>query len=232
MTGMSLLDASPFDQAPAFPAGRGIRREELISSLSHALGAVAALAGTAALVARSPTAQVRAATLVYGLSMVFMFTASAVYHALKQAEDGLTISRKVDHLAIFFMIAGTFTPLCFTHLHGGWRYGILGAQWGLVAAGLVFKLIYLRAPRWLTTGIYLVMGWMAVVPARELWGSMDGSTAALFTAGGGAYTVGAIIYALKRPNPIPGFLGFHEIFHGFVLLGAGLHFAAILRSIG
>jgi len=73
---------------------------------------------------------------------------------------------------------------------------------------------------------------MAVVPARELWGSMDGATAALFAAGGGAYTVGAVIYALKRPNPIPGFFGFHEIFHGFVLLGAGLHFAAILRSIG
>jgi hemolysin III len=232
MAGMSPVDAAPFEPASAFPVGRRIRRAERISSLSHALGAVAALVGTAALWSRSPTPGVRAAALVYGLCMVFMFSASAVYHALKQAEDGLTLSRKVDHLAIFFMIAGTFTPLCFTHLHGGWRYGILGAQWGLVAAGLVFKLVYLRAPRWLTTGIYLAMGWMALVPARQLWGSMDGATASLFAAGGGAYTVGAIIYALRRPNPIPGLLGFHEIFHGFVLLGAGLHFAAILRSIG
>jgi hemolysin III len=216
---------------PALAPGRRIRRAELVSFLSHAFGAVAAVAGTAALVAASATPAVRAAALVYGLAMIFMFSASALYHALKDVENGASVWRKVDHLAIFFMIAGTFTPLAFTHLTGAWRWSILGVQWGLVAAGLVFKLVWVRAPRWLTTGIYLVMGWMAVVPLRPMLLTLDAPTAALLVAGGGAYTVGALIYAWKRPNPVPGLLGFHEIFHGFVLLGAALHYAAILRSV-
>ena len=172
-----------------------------------------------------------AIALVYGASMVFMFTASAVYHASKDSEDGRSLWRRLDHLAIFVMIAGSYTPVCRFHLEGAWRWSILGTQWGLVLLGLLFKVLFIRSPRWISAAIYVVMGWVAVIPVRQLLGSMDATQTSLIVAGGVAYTLGAAIYAGKRPNPWPGLFGFHEIFHVAVVLGALLHYLAIFRMI-
>jgi hemolysin III len=216
--------------AVSFSSG-GIRRQERFSSFSHLAGALAAVLGTAVLVAVARDSTRIVMSLVYGVSMVFMFTASALYHAFKQDEDSQSLWRRLDHLAIFFMIAGSYTPICWIHLQGAWRWSILGTQWGFVLLGLVFKLLFIRSPRWIAAGIYVTMGWVLVVPMHRLLASWDGVETAFLLAGGVAYTLGALIYALKRPNPWPGLFGFHEIFHIAVVLGAALHYAAIFRMI-
>ena len=219
--------------APTPLAGRRpiVQRQEMWSFGSHFLAALAAVVGTVVLAVASRDSSLRVVSLVYGGSMVFLFTASSLYHAFKDQEDGGSIWRRLDHLAIFFMIAGSYTPICYVYLTGPWRWSILGVQWGLVVLGLGFKLIFLHAPRVATTAIYLVMGWIAVVPFEQLRDRMDGSSASLLIGGGLAYTVGAICYAAKRPNPAPGWFGFHEIFHLFVILGALLHYLLIYRLV-
>ena len=206
-----------------------LKREESFSSLSHLAGAALALVGTLVLALRSHSAALLAVALIYGLSMTFMFSASALYHAFKTEEGGTGFWRRLDHLAIFFMIAGSYTPLCWVHLSGGWRWSILGVQWGLVLLGLIFKLFFINAPRFFVTGIYLVMGWVAVVAFKPLSASMSVSNMVLFFVGGVVFSIGAVFYALKRPNLVPGFFGFHELFHVFVVLGAGIHYLTVYR---
>lgn len=208
-----------------------IRTAEQFSSYSHGVGALAAVAGTVALAVRASSSAGVVVSLIYGTAMTFLFAASALYHAFKQDEDSQTLGRRLDHLAIFFMIAGSYTPICWYHLQGGWRWSILGIQWGLVLLGLIFKLLFLRAPRWITAAIYVFMGWIAVVPMHKLLASWDATATLLLLGGGVAYTLGAVIYATKRPNPWPERFGFHEIFHVGVLVGAALHYVAIFRMI-
>jgi len=204
---------------------------EAFSCGSHLAGAVAAVIGTLVLALLARTPLTRGAALTYGVGMIFMFGASALYHARKDEEGGASLWRRLDHLAIFFMIAGSYTPICVVHLEGAWRAAILGVVWGLVLAGTFFKLFVIRAPRWLTAGIYVAMGWIAVVPLHRLLASMDSTTGALLVAGGITYTLGAVAYATRRPDPWPGRFGFHEVFHVFVLAAAALHYAAIYRVV-
>jgi hemolysin III len=208
-----------------------LKREESFSFFSHLLGSATALVGSLILALRSETAALLAVSLIYGLSMTFMFSASALYHAFKTEEGGSGFWRRLDHLAIFFMIAGSYTPVCYVHLSGGWRWSILGVQWGLVLLGVVFKLLFINAPRALVAAIYLVMGWVVVIPFKQLVASLPAADLALFILGGVAYSIGAIIYAAKRPNPLPGLFGFHEIFHVLVLVGAGIHYLTTYRIL-
>jgi len=200
---------------------------EAFSAYSHLAGALAALLGVGVLAAASRGGAVLAAALVYGVSTVALFSASAIYHALKEAQGGATLWRRLDHLAIFLMIAGSYTPICVVHLEGGWRWSILSVQWGLVVAGIFIKLFAMAAPRWVTVGIYLTMGWVGIVPLPLLASRMSALSFALLVAGGLVYSAGAVIYALKRPDPLPGRFGFHEVWHVFVLTAAALHYGAI-----
>ena len=209
-----------------------LRREESFSFLSHLLGALAALGGALVLALRSQTPTLLTVSLIYGLSMTFMFSASALYHAFKTEEGGNGFWRRLDHLAIFFMIAGSYTPICYVHLSGGWRWSMLAVQWGLVLLGLVFKLLFIGAPRVVVAAIYLTMGWIVVIPLGRLLDSLPTLDLTLIFLGGLAYTVGAVCYAAKRPNPVPGLFGFHEIFHVMVLAGAGIHYLAMYRILG
>jgi len=172
-----------------------------------------------------------AACAVYGLSAVSLFSASSIYHASKRSENSGTIFRKLDHAAIYIMIAGTYTPLAHHYLQGGWLWSILSIQWGLVLAGLFFKLFFIRSPRFLSVLIYLIMGWMAVVFIRELWPVITPGEFLLLLGGGIAYSLGALIYGLKKPDPWPPVFGFHEIFHFLILAGAGLHFGLVLGTV-
>ncbi|MFH2010443.1 MAG: hemolysin III family protein [bacterium] len=229
---MSVAESKTAPSEPSAPSATvRLKREELFSCYSHLLGALGAVVGTVVLAVLSRSTAGVVVSLVYGVSMVFMFGASAAYHALKDTENGESFWRRVDHLAIFFMIAGSYTPICWFHLSGTWRWSILGTQWGLVLLGAVFKLLFLGAPRWVTAAIYVIMGWVVVVPLHRLLASWDTATTALLVTGGVAYTVGAVIYALKRPDPIPGFLGFHEVFHLAVVVGAAIHYIAIFRIV-
>jgi hemolysin III len=202
---------------------------EPISFYTHFAGVMLSVAGTAYLLIRSygntPTF---ITLLIYCVSVMLLFTASSLYHALKSGENDNSIFRKLDHLAIFFMIAGTYTPPTCAYLTGGWLIGVLTAQWALVLFGVFFKFFYLSAPRFLSTVIYVLMGWLAIIPIHKFFIAMPIAMFALFIAGGLAFTAGAVIYAVKKPDPCPGMFGFHEIFHLFILAGASIQFAGML----
>lgn len=208
-----------------------IRSQEKISYYSHLAGALAAVAGTVYLISavRSSFAHV-AVSMVYGFSIILLFSASAAYHALKQKENEISVWRKLDHMAIFFMIAGTYTPVCYVYLSGHWRWSVIVIQWALVLAGLFLKFFYLKAPRYFSTIIYLLMGWIGIVPIKELLKTMPPQAVFYLFAGGIAFTVGAICYAVKKPVFSPVF-GFHEIFHLFVLLGGICHYLLVATAL-
>jgi hemolysin III len=134
-------------------------------------------------------------------------------------------------MSIFVLIAGTYTPFCLLALDGGWRWGLLGLVWGLALCGVLLKALWMGAPRWLSVALYLGMGWVAVIAAPALVRAVppDGITWVL--AGGVVYSAGALVYGLKRPNPIPGVFGFHEVWHVFVLAGSVCHFWAVLHYV-
>lgn len=199
---------------------------------THALGFILALAGFVVILADPAADPYRQAALViYGVSVMALFLASSLYHAFKADENGTSLLRKLDHVAIYLMIAGTYTPFIYTYLSGWWRWGILIAQWGIVLAGTILTFAWVAKPRALSAALYLAMGWIALVPLYKLWAAMPAGTFTLCIAGGAAYTVGAVIYARKRPDPLPGIFGFHEVFHVFVLAGAGLFYWAVLQYI-
>jgi hemolysin III len=206
--------------------------EERFSCYSHMAGGILAVIGTLILIIVSAGELAKiVVSLLYGLSISFLFFASTMYHAHKRSENEKTVWRKLDHIAIFVMIAGTYTPISFIYLTGGWRLGILIAQWFLVAVGIVLKLLIINTPRWVTILIYLLQGWMAVLPLYFLLTIMPISSFILMALGGIAFTIGAIIYAVKKPDPKPGVFGFHEIFHVLILLGAILHYIMILQAL-
>jgi len=206
-----------------------ISDSEKISAYSHGAAIPVMAIGTAILLVLSSgniTAQI--VSLVYGLSGIFLFSASFLYHSNKQIENDNSFWRKLDHTAIFFLIAGTYTPVCFLYLDGKMKWGILIAQWSLVLFGTVFKFIFINAPRLIGTLVYLLMGWIVLIPITTLFQTMEPIPLTLLVAGGISYTAGAVIYALKKPDPLPGFFGFHEIFHIFIAGGAILHLLTII----
>lgn len=201
-----------------------------VSSLTHLFGALLGLIATiymviAALEVGDHTRLV--AVLVFGLSMVLLYTSSGLYHYFILGESGTLRMRKLDHAMIFVLIAGTYTPYCLLTMEGIFKWSLFYGIWGIAIAGILFKVIWFDAPRWLSTVIYLLMGWIAVFSIPK----MDLGTEALYwtIAGGISYSVGAIIYIFKKPDPWPEWFGFHEIWHIFVLGGTFCHFWAISR---
>ena len=208
-----------------------IPNSEKISAYSHAATVPIMAVGTVILlVISSGNTAAQIVSSVYGLSAIFLFSASFLYHSNKQTENDKSVWRKLDHSAIFFLIAGTYTPICFIYLDGKMKWGILIAQWSLVLFGTVFKLFFINAPRLIGTLIYLLMGWIVLIPISTLFKTMEPASFTLLVAGGISYTIGAVIYALKKPDPLPGFFGFHEIFHMFITVGAVLHLLTIISG--
>jgi hemolysin III len=208
------------------------QKSDIINFYSHLAGAVASLAGYIVLLCASGGDVTKIVlSSIYSVCAIFIFTCSSIYHGQKAEDDDTNPWRKLDHIAIFFMIAGTYTPISWIYLDVYWRWSIIGAQWLLVILGLVFKLIYIHGPRWLTIVIYLLMGWMALIPLGQLLATMPFSSIMLLFTGGVAYSVGAVIYAIKKPNPFPGIFGFHEIFHFLVITGAVLHYLMVYVAI-
>ena len=165
--------------------------------------------------------------MIYGLSICGMFSFSAMYHGTKRKENAVNIWRKLDHIAIFFMIAGSYTPLCYIYLTGAWRWSIILVAWGCVVAGILLKVFFIGSLRIFSTILYLMLGWLAIFPLRELWQNIPRSSFFTLLGGGIIYSIGALLYALKKPNPVPGIFGFHEIFHLLILAGAILHYIVI-----
>lgn len=202
---------------------------EPVNSLTHWGGAILALVGLIALliVGWDTPAKIISFT-IYGVSLIFMFSASATYHMVRVKDKALEIFRKIDHAAIYVLIAGTYTPFCINAFEGFWKWGMLSIIWSLALIGIVVKIFYIRAPRWLNAGIYIVMGWLSVLSAGEMLAALPAWVFIWLITGGVIYTLGAIVYMTKIFNFKPGVFGFHEVWHIFVLLAAAAHFVAVM----
>ena len=202
---------------------------EPVNSLTHWAGAVLALIGLIALLLVGWGTPAKVISLaIYGASLLFLFSARATYHAVNRKEKVLEIFRKVDHAAIFLLIAGTYTPFCVNAFTGFWQWGLLSIIWSLALAGVIVKIFYVNSPRWLNAGIYVIMGWLGILGAGQILTSLPLWVTAWLVAGGVIYTVGAIVYSTKIFNFVPGVFGFHEVWHIFVMLAAAAHFIAVL----
>lgn len=202
---------------------------EPVNSLTHWAGAALALGGLIALlvVGWGTPAKIISLT-IYGVSLIAMFSASATYHMVRVKDRALEIFRKVDHSAIYLLIAGTYTPFCMNAFEGFWKWGMLTIIGSLALIGIIVKVFYIRAPRWLNAGIYVVMGWLSVGAAGQMLAVLPVWVFGWLIAGGVIYTLGAIVYTTKIFNFKPGVFGFHEMWHIFVLLAAGAQYVAVL----
>jgi len=208
------------------------RLREPVNGITHLLAAVAAFVGLFALVYLAKENVARLASLgIYGSTLVLMFSASAIYHLINAGPRLTVLLRKLDHSAIYLLIAGTYTPICLYYFTGFWRFGFPGVIWSLALIGIAVKLVVVSAPRWLTASVYLLMGWLSVAAIGEILSTMPPGALIWLFLGGVFFTAGAVIYILKKPDPFPGVFGFHEVWHIFVILGAFSHFALMLAYI-
>lgn len=165
--------------------------------------------------------------LIFGLSMVELYTVSATYHIGRWPARTRRVLRSLDHANIFVLIAGTYTPLCFNILNGWLRIIILSIIWFLAVLGIAFSVLTLRLPRWVGASLYIGMGWVALLAIPGFLAVLPWTAVATLVLGGLLYTIGAVVYARRWPNPFPRILGFHEIFHLFVIAGS-IAFAACI----
>jgi len=202
---------------------------EPVNSLTHWVGAFLALIGLIVLLVVGWGAPARVISLlIYGVSLIVLFSASAMYHMVQVKERALEIFRKIDHAAIYFLIAGTYTPFCVNAFSGFWKWGMLSIIWSLALIGILVKVFYIRAPRWLNAGIYLIMGWLCIAAIGQMLSTLPVWVMIWLVAGGLLYTFGAIVYITRIFNFVPGVFGFHEMWHILVMLAAAAHFAAVL----
>jgi hemolysin III len=168
---------------------------------------------------------------IFGLSQIALYTASTLYHSLPLSPAGVARLRRIDHMMVFVLIAGTYTPICLVALRGGWGWSLFGVVWGIALGGLIIKTRWMHAPKLLSTALYLAMGWAVVVAAPVLFDRLPVGAVAWLLAGGIIYSIGAVIYALKRPNLIPGVFDAHALWHLFVLAGSACFFWMIVQYV-
>lgn len=207
---------------------------EPINSLTHGFGAILALAGLILLLYNAIVVQSVShivAFSIFGGSMILLYTASTLYHSLPVKEKTLAFFQKLDHSMIYVLIAGSYTPICLIVLDGSWRWGILITVWSLALLGIIKKFMSMKTPRWISNLLYLGMGWMGLILFPTLFEKLPLAFLVWIIAGGTAYSLGAVIYGIKKPNPIPEWFGHHEIWHLFVLAGTFLHFWAFYRYL-
>lgn len=168
---------------------------------------------------------------VYGVSMVTLFCCSTLYHWIKTTPKKELILRRLDHGAINFLIAGSCTPIFFYGLGGKLRTGMIILVWSLALIIGVLQVLFIKAPRWLQTALYMALGWTAAIPFPHLLKNLPLPSTILIGVAGLLYIIGAVIYATKTLNFRPGKFGFHEVFHLFVSAGAACHFAAVLVTV-
>ena len=205
------------------------RSKPLLRGVSHEVAAFAAIVGWFLLARAASSPRAVVAVGVYGASLTVLFAVSALYHRPTWSPRGRAIMRRLDHSAIFLLIAGTYTPLCM--LLGG-RRGmlLLAAVWGGALLGVLRALLWPHAPRAVPAALAVALGWVVVAVLPALHAAVGNVPMALLVAGGGAYTVGAVVYAVKRPDPMPTVFGYHEVFHALVVVAAGCHYAVVAST--
>ena len=164
-------------------------------------------------------------------SAIGLYTSSTIYHGKIAPIEKLEFLRKIDHIMIYVLIASSYTPMCLITLKGFLGYLLLGIVWSLALVGIILKIFWMNAPRWLSTGFYLLLGWIAIFFIYPISKVLPTFAIALLVLGGIMYSVGAIIYGKKSEKCKIGKFGFHEIFHVFILLGSFFHFVMIYRYV-
>jgi hemolysin III len=201
---------------------------EPVNGLTHLITAGAALVGLIILLVIGWGHPGKLISLmIYGISLILLFLASGIYHSVKADPNVLLKLRKFDHSAIYLLIAGTYTPICFNMLDGFWKWGMLGVVWGLALVGIGVKIFFIKAPRWVTAGVYIIMGWLCIFGIQEILAALPVGAIIWLATGGIIFTLGAVVYITKTLDFVPGVFGFHEIWHIFVILGALAHFIMI-----
>jgi hemolysin III len=185
----------------------------------HAGMAPLALAAGIVLIVLAPTGSAAAAAAAFSASAVLLFTTSAIYHRGNWSARAERRLKRLDHANIFFLIAGTYTPFAVLALHDDTRIAVLAAVWGTAVGGALFRVLWVGAPRWSYVPLYLGLGWAAGFVVPQLLHGVGEAAFTLIAVGGACYTVGGVVYGLKRPNPSPRWFGFHEVFHTLTIAG-------------
>jgi hemolysin III len=199
----------------------------LLRGVSHAVAFWAALAAAVLLVVLAPAGAPRVAAIVYGVGLCCLFAGSALYHRWRWSPRLRPLLRRIDHSTIFVFIAASYTPIALLVLTGWLRWVVLALAWAGALAGVGFSLAWITAPRVLVAASYLALGWVAVIALPQLVSHLPVAPLVLLGAGGLLYSLGAAVYAARRPDPWPRVFGFHELFHAFVVLAAVAHFVAM-----
>lgn len=201
----------------------------LLRGVSHEIAVAFALAGWIALVREAPGPRAVFAAAVYGLALTAQFGVSALYHRPDWGTRARLVMRRLDHAAIFLLIAGTYTPVSLL-LPGGRL--LLALVWAGALAGMILSLLWPLAPKWLMAALAVALGWAVVPMLPSLRAAIGTGGLALLLAGGVAYTVGAFVYASRRPDPFPRVFGYHEVFHALVIVAAVCHYAVVASVLG
>jgi hemolysin III len=196
----------------------------LLRGVSHEIAAGVALTGWIVLALVAAPGRARVAANVYGASLFTLFLTSALYHRPTWRPRARLFMRRLDHSAIFLLIAGTYTPFCLLLPPAAGR-ALLAVVWGGAAAGVIQSLLWVRAPKALSAIVYVLLGWVIIPVLPSLRATLGGGALALLAGGGAIYTAGAVIYAARRPDPFPRIFGYHEIFHALVIAAAACHYA-------
>ena len=194
--------------------------------LHEAAFAISLVTGTA-LICLADGARERVAVAVYAGSVALLFGTSAAYHRGHWSPRANDLMARLDHSMIFVLIAGSYTPFALLLLHGTLQWVVLGVVWGGAAVGVLLRNVFAQPPRWLFVGLYLALGWVALGIIPDVLRRGGVAVLVLLLVGGVFYTLGALVYALRRPNPSPRWFGFHEIFHAFTLLAFMSHYVAV-----
>ena len=197
--------------------------DEIFNTASHIFGTILSITVTVLLVV---FASVKGKVWhivsfsIYGVTLVSVFLSSSLHHGIDGNKKIENIFRLFDYLAIFLLIAGTYTPICLTVLRGALGWSIFGIVWGLAIIGILIKIFFPKIPKWVTNTIYISMGWVGVVMIYRLYTTIGIMGVIMILLAGLFYTVGSFVFYLEKPNPIPNKFGFHEIWHIFVIMGA------------
>jgi hemolysin III len=222
----------PTSYAPRSTTRR--RWREPVNGLTHLAGAalsVVALAVLIGLALYGGKTRHLIAFIIFGVSLVALYTSSALYHLLPLSRRGIRRMQQLDHMMIFVLIAGTYTPFCVVALQGGWRWGLLGTVWTLALLGIALKIWWMHAPIWISTLLYLFVGWVAVAAAPTIMRTLPTGGVAWLIAGGVIYSLGAVVFAANWPTIRRGAFEAHELWHLFVIAGSGCHVWAVARYL-
>ena len=193
----------------------------------HQYAFFAAVVVGALLVAGAESGVARISALVFAASVAVMLGVSALYHRVVWPPGPRRWIRRLDHAAIFLLIAGTYTPFGLIALDGAWRVTVLAIAWSGALAAIVLKVAWIDAPRWVAAVAAVTLGWVGAVALPQILDSVGAAPLALIGVGGALYTTGAVVYALKRPDPVPSVFGYHEIFHALVVAAAACQYVGV-----